>query len=139
LLPDGLVDETLSTLALLFPSYDVRTRKWLKKLPSTLGIDDRVIACGHLKTDDRQIERFRFWHDRLVILKQAFDEAQPRTLSQWWYDRRSGAVWFGFWNAAAILILTALTLLFGVVQCAESGIQAWASMQTLRQVHPPPQ
>jgi hypothetical protein len=137
LLPEGLVDETLSTLALLLPSYDRQTCKWFKKLPSAPSIDPLVIRCGHLKTDDRQIERFRFWHDRLVILKQAFDEAEPRKLSQWWYDRRRGAVWFGFWNAVAILVLTALTLIFGLVQCVESGIQVWASMKALSQIPPP--
>ena len=95
-------------------------------------IDAHIIRCGHLKTDDRQIERFRYWRDRLVILKQVFDEAQPRTVSQWWYDRRNGALWFGFWNAVAILVLTALTLLFGLIQCVESGIQAYVSMLALR-------
>ena len=32
---------------------------------------------------ERQIDNFEFWHDRLVMLKQAFDEADPKTVRQW--------------------------------------------------------
>lgn len=93
LLPKGLAEETLQTLALLFPSSDVETRKWFSKL-SDAGLNKRAIQCGQLKTDHRQTERFRFWNDRLVVLKQVFDEAQPKSLSQWWHDRRNGVQWY---------------------------------------------
>lgn len=92
LLPKGLADETLQTLALLFPSSDVETRKWFSKL-SGAELDKRAIQCGQLKTDHRQTEKFKFWNDRLVVLKQVFDEAQPKSLSQWWHDRRNGVQW----------------------------------------------
>lgn len=93
LLPKGLAEETLQTLALLLPSSDTETRKWFSQL-SEAGLDKRAIQCGQLKTDHRQTERFRFWNDRLVVLKQVFDEAQPKSLSQWWYDRRNGVQWY---------------------------------------------
>lgn len=32
---------------------------------------------------ERQIGNFEFWHDRLVMLKQAFDEADPKTVRQY--------------------------------------------------------
>ncbi|KAH6677287.1 hypothetical protein B0J14DRAFT_615536 [Halenospora varia] len=41
-----------------------------------------------LKAAHRKIQKFEFWHDRLVMLKQAFDEAAPKTVRQWWSDRR---------------------------------------------------
>ncbi|KAI1078779.1 hypothetical protein F5B20DRAFT_591095 [Whalleya microplaca] len=56
LLPAGLAAETLQTLALLLPSTDRKTREWLSKMPR---IDQRATHCSHLKTDLRQIERFR--------------------------------------------------------------------------------
>jgi hypothetical protein len=75
-----------------------------------------------LDAKSRQIEQFRFWRDRLVILKEAFDDATPRTLSQWWYDRRNGVQWYTFWVAVLVLVLT---ILFGLVQCIEGGLQVY--------------
>ncbi|KAH6980077.1 hypothetical protein EDB82DRAFT_278293 [Fusarium venenatum] len=132
LLPKGLADETLQTLALLFPSSDVETRKWFSQLSDT-GLDKRVIQCGQLKTDHRQTERFRFWNDRLVVLKQVFDEAQPKSLSQWWHDRRNGVQWYRssrytFWVAVLVLVLT---IFFGLVQSIEGALQVYASFKGL--------
>lgn len=33
-------------------------------------LDPQLFECRQLKTDDRQIELFRYWHDRVVVLKQ---------------------------------------------------------------------
>ncbi|PFH60328.1 hypothetical protein XA68_11139 [Ophiocordyceps unilateralis] len=90
ILPQGLGEETLRTLALLFPSADSQTRKWLLNLPQYHCLDKRVMQCGRLKTDDRHIDNFRFWRERLALLKQVFDESQPQSLSSWWHDRRNG-------------------------------------------------
>ncbi|KAF2188888.1 hypothetical protein K469DRAFT_724244 [Zopfia rhizophila CBS 207.26] len=75
-----------------FPLSDPTTRKRFRRLPFPFSLDPQVIQCGHLKTNDRQIESFTFWHDQLVILKQVFDEATPRIIFQWWYDRRNGCI-----------------------------------------------
>ncbi|KAF2969455.1 hypothetical protein GQX73_g4119 [Xylaria multiplex] len=125
LLPANLASETLQTLALLFPSTDFETRKWILKVPS---IDPRVSRCGRLKTDLRQIEKFLIWRDRLVMLKQVYDEAQPKTLRQWWHDRRNGVQWYTFWVAVLVLILT---VLFGLIQSIEGAIQAYASLKAM--------
>lgn len=126
--PPGLIDETLRSLALLFPQSDNHTQIWIQSLPSFDKLDQRLLRCGHLRADDRQIENFTFWHDRLVILKQLFDEARPSTLSQWWYDRRNGVQWYTFWVAVLVLLLT---LFFGFVQCVEGALQVYATF------HPP--
>jgi len=68
-------------------------KQWVSKLPEYHTLDQRLSQCGMLKTDDRQIDKFKFWRDRLVMVKQVFDEAQPKTISQWWYDRRNGVQW----------------------------------------------
>ncbi|KAI1761790.1 hypothetical protein GGR53DRAFT_504095 [Hypoxylon sp. FL1150] len=133
LFPEGLVDETLRTLALLFPQSEFRTtrlgrnekRAWFRKLcvsSKPCIIDPRVTICGSLRAEDRQIERFSFWRDRLVILKQAYDDATPKTLSQWWHDRRNGERWYTFWVAMLVLFITTS---LGVVQCVESGLQVY--------------
>ena len=88
--PEGFVEETLRTLALLFPESGNDIKKWIRSLPSIPQLDMRVRECRDFRADDRPVENVRFWHDRLVILKEVFDEAEPSTLSQWWYDRRKG-------------------------------------------------
>ncbi|KAI1772655.1 hypothetical protein F4818DRAFT_425050 [Hypoxylon cercidicola] len=133
LFPEGLVDETLRTLALLFPQSEFsgsrlgrnEKKAWFRKLCSNSRpcmIDPRVTLCGSLRAEDRQIERFTFWRDRLIILKQAYDDATPRTISQWWHDRRNGERWYTFWVAMLVLFITTT---LGVVQCVESGLQVY--------------
>lgn len=122
--PCGLVIETLNTLALLFPENNSAVRDSYRKLPMFKNLDPQLFECGHLKTDDRQIEGFIFWHDRLVVLKQVFDEATPRTIPQWWYDRRNGIQWYTFWVA---IVVVSLTLFFGLIQSVEGALQVYGA------------
>ncbi|KAI1842160.1 hypothetical protein JX265_005737 [Neoarthrinium moseri] len=115
--PDGLIQETAQTLALLFPKYDPGVRAWYQKMTRTTNIDSSLMDVGQLIADERQIENFRYWHDRLVVLKQVFDDSRPRTMMQWWYDRRNGVQWYTFWVAIVVLIMT---LFFGLVQSIEA-------------------
>ncbi|RDL35111.1 Uncharacterized protein BP5553_07042 [Venustampulla echinocandica] len=122
LFPVGLVDETLRTLALLFPGTDKTTKKWFKKLSTSKKLDTKAVKCGRLRAEDRYIENFEFWHDRLIVLKQLFDEAEPDTFPRWWYDRRRRVQWYTFWIAALVLVLT---IFFGIVQSIEGGLQVY--------------
>lgn len=92
-----------------------------------IAVDPRLFKCGQLRTDDRQTESFRFWHDRLIMLKEVYDEARPRNISQWWYDRRNGVQWYTFWVAIFVLVLT---LFFGLVQSIEGGLQVYKAYQS---------
>lgn len=121
LLPDGFIEETLRTLALLFPQGDEDTKKWYYKQDDPEELDSGVMNCGNLQDNYRQIEKYRFWHDRLVILKEAFDESQPKTVSQLWNDRREGSQWYALWVAIGI------TLFFGLVQSIEGAFQVYKS------------
>ncbi|KAF2135768.1 uncharacterized protein K452DRAFT_281038 [Aplosporella prunicola CBS 121167] len=120
--PRGFVDETLRTLALLLPSNDRDTQTWFRQQQSFCNLDVQANKCTRLRADDRRIDNFAFWRDRLVILKQVFDEAEPSTLSQWWYDRRNGPQWYTFWVAVAVLLLT---IFFGLVQSIEGALQVY--------------
>ena len=126
--PAGFIEETLRTLAILFPKHDVATKKWYKKvsLNSACRLDMRLLKIGNLDAESRQMENFGYWHDRLVILKEVYDEARPSTLSQWWYDRRNGVQWYTFWVALLVLILT---IMFGLIQCIEGAIQAYEALK----------
>ncbi|KAH8882189.1 hypothetical protein GQ53DRAFT_734312 [Thozetella sp. PMI_491] len=120
--PEGFVEETLRSIALLMPKYDKDIRRWHDESLAEKHLDPCVIDVGHLLADERQMESFRYWHDRLVVLKQVFDESRPSTLSQWWYDRRNGVQWYTFWVA---IIVLALTVFFGLVQSLEGALQVW--------------
>jgi hypothetical protein len=127
--PDGLVGETLRTLTLLFPANDRKSRLWLRSLTSSdERIDKDLLRVGSLRSHERRFENFSYWHDRLVILKQEFDDSTPRTLSQWWNDRRNSVQWYTFWVAILVFIMT---VFFGVVQSVEGALQVYLSLKAL--------
>ncbi|GAP83386.2 hypothetical protein SAMD00023353_0202620 [Rosellinia necatrix] len=120
--PPGFVDETLRTLSLLLPQNDGGTRAWLRSQIAEHGLDPLLAECGSLKTHERRFENFGCWNDRLVILKQALDESRPRTLSQWWFDRRNGVQWYTFWVAILVFLVT---IFFGIIQSVEGALQVY--------------
>ncbi|KAL2171205.1 hypothetical protein VTG60DRAFT_3516 [Thermothelomyces hinnuleus] len=134
--PKGLVEETLRTLALLFPqaqfsnqhSAQGSRRKWFRELrlkyrdAEQTVIEPRLALCGAPRSEDRQIERFHYWRDRLVILKQTYDDATPKTLGQWWHDRRNGVQWYTFWVAVLVPVITTF---LSAVQAVEGALQVY--------------
>lgn len=62
---------------------------------------------------------YKYWEERLSVIMESFDETEPTTLSQWWYDERRGVQRWTFWLAAVAL---ALTVIFGFLQTL---IGAW--------------
>jgi len=131
--PDAFVDETLRTLALLFPQNNQQSRRWLLGQISGHALDPGIAQCGNLRVQNRRFEHFSFWHDRLVILKQAFDEASPRGLRQWWNDRRNSVQWYTFWVAILVFVIT---VFFGLVQSIEGALQVYLSWRALQQAAP---
>jgi hypothetical protein len=109
---------------LLFPATD-ETRLWFKKVALAEKLDGKVFTCGRLRAEDRQINEFRFWRDRLMILKQIFDEKEPSSWSQWLHDRRRGLHRYPFLLAAAALIFA---ILVGIIQCIEGAIQVYKAL-----------
>ena len=128
IIPDDLIDETLLTLALLLPSSDAKVQTWLRKKQKELCLDPNAGTYGPLNSAARQIENFHYWRDRLVILKQAFDESEPRSISIWWHDDRKKVQWYTFWVAALVLVLT---IVFGIITSVSGVVQAWASVRAM--------
>lgn len=124
--PDGLLQETLDTLALLFPTSDREMQKWFRRVSRSaqalIVLDSKLTKCGQLRQEKRHIEHFKFWHDRLVILKQEFDQSNPATISQWWVDRRDRVQWYTFWTAVLVIFLT---IFFGMAQTVLSALQVY--------------
>jgi hypothetical protein len=119
LYPSGFIEETLQTLAILFPQGDRNTTRWYYKQDDLEELDPGVLTCGRLRDDFLQIENYRYWHLRLTILKEAFDESKPRSISQLWNDKRNSSQWYTLW----LVIL--LTLVFGFVQSIEGALQVY--------------
>jgi hypothetical protein len=124
IIPDDVRQETLDTYALLFPQTEEAIRTCFKKWQSEhiSPLDRELIKCGSLQADSRQIQRFHYWRDRLVVLKQVFNDAEPKTLSHWWFDRRKRVQWSTFWVAMLVLLLT---VFFGVIQSIEGALQVY--------------
>ncbi|KAI4162878.1 MAG: hypothetical protein LQ342_003595 [Letrouitia transgressa] len=129
LFPPSLVDETLRTISLLIPPVLGACNPWFKLEQQKQQIDEQAGLCDRLNSSERQIDRFVFWRERLVLLKRTFDEAEPRTLSQLWWDDRRKSQWFTFWVAVLVFIVT---VFFGVIQSVASIVQAWASVNSLK-------
>lgn len=114
--PSGLIDETLASLALLLPQGDKETERWIKKRNGRDELDWRLLQCGQVK---RQTKDYKYWHDRLVILKEEFDHSRPSNFMQWWNDRRDVSQWYPLWVAMC------LTVLFGLIQSIEGAFQVY--------------
>ncbi|KAK0650178.1 hypothetical protein DIS24_g7102 [Lasiodiplodia hormozganensis] len=122
ILRQDLIHETLKTIDLLFPSSDPKVRLWYEKHRYEHGLDPTAAKHGSLRAEDRLIDNFYYWKDRICILKQEFDEGTPQTFRQWWWDRRSGPQWYTFWIAIMVLVLT---IFFGIIQSAEGALQVY--------------
>ena len=126
ILPRALLDETMQTLGLLIPSLDKKSQTWFRKNQKRLSLDRKAGSYGPLNADARQIDCFHYWRDRLIILKQTFDESEPHTLSLWWNDDRKKVQWYTFWIAALVLLLT---IIFGLTQSITGIVSAWAAIK----------
>ena len=121
--PDGLISETLKTLALLFPAYIGGTTNWIKKQgEDNKDLDITVCECESLDDDHRTLQSFEFWRDRLTILMEAYTSSEPTNIRQWWFDWRKRERWATFWVALLILFLT---IIFGIIQSIEGALQVY--------------
>jgi hypothetical protein len=96
---------------------------WYKRQAKKHHLDIWITEQGGLARQDRQLDRFPFFRDRLIILKMYYDEARPQTWRQFWYDRRNGVQFFTIVNATIVTIFTLVTIIFGLVQIALASAQ----------------
>jgi hypothetical protein len=122
ILPEGLAEETLwhscSQLRTSRSSAGISERQKLSQCHKS----STRMRQGALPLEKRTIEHFTFWHDRLVTLKQEFDQSRPSTISQWWLNRRNGVQWYTFWVAVLVIFLT---VFFGLIQSVLSALQVY--------------
>ena len=72
-----LLDEILKTFKLLFLQHDNKVEKWYSQNnenTSSIQLQSTAISTPN----PRQVERFHYCRDRLVIFKQVFDESERK-------------------------------------------------------------
>jgi hypothetical protein len=120
IIPRNLILETFDSLALLLPKHNPDVQKWFDKLQKKYNLDPGAAKCPHIPSEQRYLNHFNHWRDRLRDLKEAFDGREPPGPKYVWRDRSKPVQWWTFWIAVLILILT---MVFGLIQSITSIVQ----------------
>lgn len=111
IIPLEVLNEALQTINLLFPFGDEATRELLikenKRSFYGLGLN--------LQSPPFDLSEFRFWNKEMVELYSLYKDP-PHTWSQLFSDSRDKLQFATFWIAAAVFILSLISIAFGFVQ-----------------------
>ncbi|KAL6714599.1 hypothetical protein ACLMJK_008024 [Lecanora helva] len=131
-LPDRLLLETLQSLALLIPRAKRDSKAWFDRArtESTTFIDKHAGDVPQDPSWARSPENYKYWGQRLIAIKEAYDASEPKDLGQWWHDRRRKVQWYTFWVAILVLILT---IVFGLIQSVTGIMQVYYTTHPVQQ------
>lgn len=119
----GFLEETERTLALLFDPADKSTMKRTRRIERRDAADLEAAMKSVVDLDERlDLRNYPFWQERLLAIQQVYDEAQPKTMKQWFFDDRNRINWATFWTAITVFILT---VVFGVVSSVTGVMQVY--------------
>lgn len=109
--PNGLLEEAIDTLNLLFPFDDQQTRQFLARQGKPFN---RLGYCGRPRT--LELEKYHYWQGSVDTLVSIFNQP-PRGLQQLKLDknRRNMMSFATFWVAAIVGVLTTVSIVFGTV------------------------
>jgi uncharacterized membrane protein len=131
ILPEGLAEETLKSLALLFPEreFGLRSSKskraaWFQEISckSESMVDQRISELTkHSKNnnDAYTLDSYLFWNERLIILRDVYENYSQKNQIEQIMSRSSKFQMYTFW--AALIA----TVFFGFVQSIEGGWQIY--------------
>ena len=127
--PAHFLSETERTLSLLFPPANFKTSKRTRRIGEKNHVDiEAAIESSVASEKMLDLNSYPYWHERLREVQRRYDSARPRTLRQWWFDRRNRFEWATFWTAVVVFILT---LFFGVIGSVTGILQVYASFKAL--------
>ena len=130
-LPDRLLLETLQTLALLIPRANRKCKHWFERIHSQGEAEiDKAAGDVELLHWARSPEKYQYWGQRLIMIKDAYDASEPKDLGQWWHDRRRKVQWYTFWVAILVLVLT---IVFGLIQSVTGVMQVYYATHPVQQ------
>jgi hypothetical protein len=122
-IPDAVIDEYFKTINLLFPSWDLKTQKLLRKCGQTFGMEVPTIYPGPVYLSD-----LYFWRDRMATLYTEFCSPSP-SMTQLFHDRRDVMKWFTFWWFGVLIV--GLTIIFGVIASITACLSTIYTYQAL--------
>lgn len=123
--PDGLIGETLETLDLLFPADDPDSREIFGSTRFPFHQLFEGPATRKPGYPSRNLIDYPFWRDRLSDLHDEVYERPAASWDQLWNDKRNPQLYWTFWIALAIAIVTVLAFLISIAALIISGIQTW--------------
>ena len=111
IIPLELLNEALQTMNLLFPFGDEATRELLlrENKRSFYGLGN------NLQSPPPDLSQFKFWKKEMAELYSLYKDP-PRAWSQLFSDSRDKLQFATFWIAATVLILSLISIAFGIVQ-----------------------
>jgi len=116
-LPSAFFDEALSTIDLLIPLTKSGCNSWLAHEIAAWGLDQNLV---HRDRPDHDKASYAYWQDRLLAIEEAFESSKPKSVFQWWHDKRDMQQWWAFW---LVVVGIFLTVLFGLIQSVTGIIQ----------------
>lgn len=123
--PQGLLEETEKTLQLLFDPVNSKSSRRTKRICDKDEVDLEAAIFSHASKD---LCNYPYWREKLRDIQKAYDQARPKEVKQWWYDRRRPFEWSTLWVAVIVFFLT---LFFGVISSVTSIMQVYASFKML--------
>jgi hypothetical protein len=129
LYPEAFLLETERTLSLLFPPANFETSKRARRIGEKNHVDIEAAIESSVASDEMlDLSNYPYWQERLHAVQKAYDDARPKTLKQWWFDRRDKFEWATFWTAVVVFILT---LGFGLIASITGIMQVYAAFKAL--------
>jgi hypothetical protein len=129
LYPDDFLSETERTLSLLFPPANFEASKRTRRIGEKNHVDiEAAIESSVASGEMLDLSNYPYWQERLREVQKAYDDARPKTLKQWWFDRRNRFEWATFWTAVVVFLLT---LLFGLIGSVTGIMQVYAAFKAL--------
>lgn len=122
--PIDFLDETIQTLNLLLrPLEDKHAHRNVRHMEKYCVADLELAMAGWANFE---LSSYKYWHSRLAEIQKAYDRHTPSSLWEYWYDRRNEVQWATFWMGLLVVVLTVVTVIFGIIQCVTSVIQVYA-------------
>ena len=128
LYPKGLLEEVDRTLELLFPTGKLKSAERVRRISRKQKVD---IEAFRMWADMEELMKYQcssyqFFGERLAELQSRYDSTRPKSLCQWWYDRRNLREWAALWIA---VVAFALTVVFGVIGAVTGILQVYAAFR----------
>lgn len=108
-LPADVYEEANRTLDLLFPHWDKRTLKLLKR-------EGKDLHSSYSRSRMLDLKHYPYWKDRILELNEDVFLGPVEGWAQLWNDRRDPQKFWTFWIALAVFTLTIASTIASILQ-----------------------